>query len=606
MRTNRTSGRQSAQFDSHDRRVKKFISERGTGILVSGKDGKSAVAKTSTAVAATGEQALARPPAQRRQAADREPVSVSTRQRGAAGESPAPASGRQGLIWLAGYVAASLLLFLCYLRISGTVSVTSDGGNNAMQAWDMLQGNWLLRGWVLGDASYYTTELPEYALVEIFHGLSSEIVHICGAITYTLLVVLASLLAKGDKTGKEGLIRVMIAAGIMIAPQLGGANAGVLLLEPDHIGTGVPLLLTFLLLDRSSRRRWVPAAIGLMLAWGQIADQTVLAMGVLPVVVVCGTRAYRDIVQRGEPTLDHWFDLALAASAVASVGAADAVVKLISALGGYTVLPVNTTLAPSAAWPAHVTMVADGVLRLFGAAFYAGPISFATGLSIIHLVGVALAVWAIGRVIRRFSAWDDRIAQILTVAIVVQVTVYALSMLPYASYQNHEIAVVLPFGAVLAARVLAKRLTQAKLLPALAVVACGYLVALGYGVRQPQVPAHDAALAGWLSAHHLTAGLGTYAEGGSVDLASHGTVMMAVPFLHQNYASRGSLFEGTAANFDPRRHYVNFVVTTKQDGPSFYIEPRWFIRIFGEPAHTYQYEVWTIMTWNKNLLDEFR
>jgi hypothetical protein len=510
------------------------------------------------------------------------------------------------LKWLAGYVAASLLLFLCYLRVSGTVSVTSDGGNNAIQAWDMLHGNWLLRGWVLGDASYYTTELPEYALVEIFHGLSSEIVHICGAITYTLLVVLASLLAKGGKTGKEGLIRVLIAAGIMIAPQPGGANAGVLLLEPDHIGTGVPLLLTFILLDRSPRRRWVPAAIGLMLAWGQIADQTVLAMGVLPVVVVCGTRAYRDIVQRGEPARDHWFDLALAASAVASVGAADAVVKLISGLGGYAVLPVNTTLAPSAAWPAHVTMVADGVLRLFGAAFYVGPVGLDTSLSIIHLVGVALAVWAIGRVIRRFFAWDDLIAQILTVAIVVQVTAYALSTLPTANYQNHEIAIVLPFGAVLAARVLAKRLTQARLLPALAVVACGYLAALGYGMLQPQVPAHDAALASWLSAHHLTAGLGIYDDAGSVELASHGAVMIAVPYLHQGYASRGNVFEGTAANFDPRRHYVNFVVTAKQDGPSFSIAPRTLIRTFGEPSHTYRYKAWTIMTWNKNLLNEFR
>jgi hypothetical protein len=563
------------------------------------------MAKTSAAVAATGRQVLPRPSAQGQQAADCEPVSVSTRQGGAAGESPAPASSRQGLIWLAGYVAASLLLFLCYLRISGAVPVTSDGGNNAVQAWDMLHGNWLLRGWVLGDASYYTTELPEYALVEIFRGLSPAVVHICAAITYTLLVVLASLLAKGDKTGKEGLIRVLIAAGIMIAPQV-GAGSSVLLLEPDHTGTGVPLLLTFILLDRAPRRWWVPAAIGLMLVWGQIGDWTVLAMGVLPVVVVCGTRAYRDIVQRGEPARAHWFDLALAASAVASVGAADAVVKLISGLGGYTVLPLNTTLAPSAAWPAHATMVVDGVLRLYGAAFNVGPIGFATGLSIIHLVGVALAVWAIGRVIRRFFAWDDLIAQILTVAIVVQVTAYALSMLPYAGYQNHEIAVVLPFGAVLAARVLAKRLTQAKLLPALAVVACGYLVALGYGVRQPQVPAHDAALAGWLSAHHLTAGLGTYAVGGSVELASHGTVMVGVPFLHHDYASSGTLFEETAANFDPRRHYVNFVVTTKQDGPSFYIEPRWFIRIFGKPAHTYHYEVWTIMTWNKNLLDEFR
>ena len=30
------------------------------------------------------------------------------------------------------------------------------------------------------------------------------------------------------------------------------------------------------------------------------------------------------------------------------------------------------------------------------------------------------------------------------------------------------------------------------------------------------------------------------------------------------------------------------------------------IRIFGEPVHTYHYEVWTIMTYNKNLLTDFR
>ena len=39
-----------------------------------------------------------------------------------------PASGTTGLIWLGGYLAAGLLLFLCYLRISETAPVTSDGG----------------------------------------------------------------------------------------------------------------------------------------------------------------------------------------------------------------------------------------------------------------------------------------------------------------------------------------------------------------------------------------------------------------------------------------------------------------------------------------------
>jgi hypothetical protein len=567
---------------------------------MSAVDDENALAEADAAVGGAGLGPVAKPAAEDRQAADRSPVSGRVR-RGEVAAAP----GTQRLIWLAGYLAAGVLLFLCYLRLSGSVSVTSDGGNNAMQAWDMLHGNWLLRGWNLGDASYYTTELPEYALVEIFRGLGPAVVHISAAITYTLLVVLAGLLAKGDKTGKEGLIRVLIASGIMIAPQV-GPGTYVLLGPPDHTGTGVPLLLTFILLDRAPRRWWVPAAVGLMLVWAQVGDRTAVTMGVLPIMAVCGARGYRDVVQRREPVRAHWFDLALVVSAAVSVAVADAVVKLISILGGYAVSPLDTRLAPSASWPAHVALVVDGVLGLYGAAFNVAPMGFATALSAVHLVGVALAAWAVGRVIRRFFACDDLIAQILTVAIVVQLAAYTISMLPYALYQSHEIASVLPFGAVLAGRVLAERLTQVRLLPALAVVACGYLIALGYGVRQPQVPAHDQALANWLGAHHFTAGLGTYAVAGSVDLASHGTITMAVPFLHGDCASRGGLFEQNAAEYDPRRHYANFAVVTTRDGRTFYIERNWFIHVFGRPAHTYRYQAWTIMTWNKNLLDEIR
>lgn len=509
--------------------------------------------------------------------------------------------------WLAGYAAAGFLLFLCYLKVAETVPVTSDGGNNALQAWAILHGNWLLRGWQLGDASYYTTELPEYALVEIVRGLSPAVVHICAAITYTLLVVLAGLLAKGAKTGKEGLVRVAIASGIMIAPQI-GAGTELLLIAPNHTGTGVPLLLTFLLLDRGlvAPRRWVPAAVGLMLVWAQVGDRTAVTLGAAPIVVVCAIRAYRDIVQRRQPVGAHWFDLALVAAALISVGVSEAIVKLIASLGGYAVGPVDSVLAPTTSWPAHVTFVIDGLLRLYGAAFNTGPRGFATALSVVHLAGLALAVWALCRVIRRFFVWDDMIAQILVVAIVAQVALYAISTLPYDSLQSHEIASVLPFGAVLAGRVLAGRLIQARLLPALAVVACGYLLALGYAAATPAVPAHDQALANWLVAHHLTAGAGSFAEGSSVTVASDGAVMVTVPWFHPDFVSRGNLFEQDAASFDPREHYANFVVTTAQDGSAFDIQPSWVIRDFGQPARVYHFQAWTIMTWNKNLLDDIR
>ena len=98
--------------------------------------------------------------------------------------------------WPAAVAAAAVVLFLSYLRLSGTIPANSDGADQSLQAWDMLHGNWLLRGWTVGDVSYYTTELPEYILVELIRGLSPSVVHVAGAATYTLLVLLAGLLAK--------------------------------------------------------------------------------------------------------------------------------------------------------------------------------------------------------------------------------------------------------------------------------------------------------------------------------------------------------------------------------------------------------------------------
>ena len=65
----------------------------------------------------------------------------------------------------------------------------------------MLHGNPLLRGWVLSDVSFYTTELPQYMLIELVRGVSPDVTHIAGALTYTILVLLAARLAKGSATG---------------------------------------------------------------------------------------------------------------------------------------------------------------------------------------------------------------------------------------------------------------------------------------------------------------------------------------------------------------------------------------------------------------------
>jgi hypothetical protein len=87
---------------------------------------------------------------------------------------------------LASIALAATVLFILYLRQSRSVTVGLDGGSIALQAWDMLHGNFLLRGWAMSDVSFYPTELVQYALLELVRGLSPDVVHVGGAMTYTI------------------------------------------------------------------------------------------------------------------------------------------------------------------------------------------------------------------------------------------------------------------------------------------------------------------------------------------------------------------------------------------------------------------------------------
>ena len=139
---------------------------------------------------------------------------------------------RPGLITALLLVLAGAVLFVCYLRQSWTLSLNSDGSSDILQAHDMLHGNVLLHGWQLSQVSFWSTELPQYMLLESLRGVRVAVVHVGGAMTCTLLVLLSALLAKGRTTGREAVVRMLVAGGIMLAPQLGPGTA-IFMLSPD-------------------------------------------------------------------------------------------------------------------------------------------------------------------------------------------------------------------------------------------------------------------------------------------------------------------------------------------------------------------------------------
>ena len=170
-------------------------------------------------------------------------------------ERPGPPCRRR-LLAAAAIALAVALLFVAYLRVSRTYPENSDEANILLMSWDMLHGNVLLHGWYLSDVSFYPTELPQYALLEGLIGLHTDTAHVAAAMTYTLAVLFAVLLARGPRdsrsqaAGRAGWAPMALTAGLMIAPQL-GVGVFVLLLSVGHIGTAVPLMLTWLVIDRA-------------------------------------------------------------------------------------------------------------------------------------------------------------------------------------------------------------------------------------------------------------------------------------------------------------------------------------------------------------------
>jgi hypothetical protein len=515
-----------------------------------------------------------------------------------------PADRRARWVWPAAYASAALLLFFAYYRLSETTPVTSDGASNALQAWDMLHGNWLLRGWTLTDVSFYTTELPEYILVESLRGLGPWDVHTAAALTYTLLVVLAGLLAKGTKTGVEGLVRVLIAAGIMIAPQV-GHGVFILLLAPDHTGTGVPVLATWLVLDRARRRWWVPPLICLMLTWALVGDRVALLTAVAPLALVAAVRVYQAVIIRRDPVRDSWFELSLIAAAIVADRLSTLIVALVRHLGGFTLgYSTPSVFSGVPAMGTHFWWTLQGVLALFGADIFSLSLSAATGLVLLHLVGLTLAVIAVVRGVRDFLRTDDLLIGVLTAAVVINLGLYLFMGLAVTIWSAREIAGILPAAAVLAGRTLAGPVIKRRLVPLLGAVGLGYLVALGYGITRPQQPAEGQNLAGWLQAHQLTNGLSGYGFGPTTTLASGGAVeLRQATWLSDRIT--GGPEEWETSWYDPTEHYANFVVVPVTPGPSDPLTQAQVTGIFGAPTHVYHFtSQFIIMTWNQNLLDE--
>src|SRR4029077_18878666 len=194
--------------------------------------------------------------------------------------------GRRGWAWVAA-AGGVVLMFAVFLRISDSLPMQSDAANNALQAWEMLHGNLLLHGWIIGDATYYLTELPLYGVVEAFFGLSPVVPHVVSALVYVIVAGCAMAVARTGSWGAAAWVRCAVVLAVLAAPFLSAPGVSIAVEKPDHTGTAALMLACFFLIDRAAGWRFMPLLLGAVLVAGQISDATVLYVGVPAIAVVC-------------------------------------------------------------------------------------------------------------------------------------------------------------------------------------------------------------------------------------------------------------------------------------------------------------------------------
>src|SRR5215471_15147699 len=514
------------------------------------------------------------------------------------------------LLFAGGLLVAGTGLFTLYLRQSRIAPFNADGASVMLQAQAMLHGNVLLSGWWTADVSFYTTELPEYMLVEVFRGLRPDVVHICGALSYTLTVLLAALLARGRATGRAGIVRALLAAGILLAPGILGGTQ-VFLENPDHAGTAVPILAMLLFLDRARERWYVPVAVCGVLAWIQVGDKLSLVAATAPVAAVAFARLVM-LGVRKRPLAEFRFDALLLAAAGLSVGVARLAEAGIRVLGGFRLTPLPTDLrAPLAQTPANARMLGHIIMLLFGANSPGRAHQQIEIITRFHLIGLALAAAGLAVGIAAFcTRRADRVSQILVVATLATAAAGVFStLLPSRSYA-HEVAILLPFGAVLAGRMLPP-LLPARWLPArwrpgrvavsmLAAWLAAGLAALCFAATWAPMAPPDQALANWLAGHRYTQGLAAYWQANATTVISGGTVLVA-PITAQATSARH--WEASASWYDPSRRNVNFVIAVADTSASpGGLSTAAVRRQFGRPARQYLVGQNVIMVYDYNLL----
>ena len=486
--------------------------------------------------------------------------------------------------------AAVIACFVLCLAQSFTSSVNSDTAGIALQGWDLWHGNPLLHGWYASDAPFYTLETPLNAIVQMLLGLNATTLHVVSAITYTMVIVAAAVLAAYGEHGVKAYARAGLAAAVLAVPLCAGDLAGLLLETPNHIGTSVFLMLAFLIYSRAPGWRGASGLLALLVV-GELGDATVRYVAVTTLIAVTLVRM---LAARRLVIPETWAGVA----AAASIPCVEGVRAVLRALGAFSMIHPASQVAPANTWLNHLGATGESLLRMFNIDV-SDPVTVTPGWVAGQIFGGAALLAGAYGLCRTVWRWRRAEAadQLFAVSVLIYPATYALSnMVRPGSHGAYEFVGVLPLIAVLAARNLPLPALSTYRVAAWASAAIAVALLLS-GVFKPADVTRSEHLAAWLKAHGFRYGISGYWDATSTTADSGNAVGVRGVI---NTGDRYSIYPWVTNGswYDPSRYDANFVIA---DNGSPGITVADVEKIYGPPAAQYPVVNRIILVYNINL-----
>jgi hypothetical protein len=176
---------------------------------------------------------------------------------------------------------AGLTAWLTYAS-SHAYSPNADGATVVLEGLAITHGQLLLHGWSLSLDSFWSVDVPFYALGVAVFGVIPLLMHLIPALLLALCVLAGIALSWSGSTARQRIYGTVLLVLMLCLP--GHTGAFYLLQGPWHVATTLYCLIAaFMLVKPTFGWRWMIAVV--LLGIGLNGDFQMLAIGVIPVAV---------------------------------------------------------------------------------------------------------------------------------------------------------------------------------------------------------------------------------------------------------------------------------------------------------------------------------